>query len=174
MPDAPVPVANIMTWFNPGDTLGPRPNSATDTPPTIQLTGYPGASFHTPLDPFDGKIEGDKQPNDAVIVPIFTDTTGMRCVLVWEDDVLNAHVIDNQSGLTMFWVRDDAITRHLEIVTPRLRAERFLQGTISGLIIDGPVPAPVENTERYGHGTPTTWGSDCPGSIKRSFCGTPC
>lgn len=176
MPNVVLPGPGKMAWFNPGATLGPRQALANqnDTPPTVQLTGYIGGSFLTPIDPFGGVNPGANPPVTAVIVPVFPHDTTMRCTLVWKDDIVGVHVVDIRDGLAVLWIREDAITRNVEFVTPTIREERFLEGRISELIAAGSVSTPASSSPRRHDATPTTWGSDCPGSVKRSFCGTPC
>lgn len=177
MPNVTLPTSTKIAWFKPGATLGPRPRLANpnDTPPTIQITGYVGRAFRTSIDPFDGLSVGGQAPPDDVIVPVFPhDTNCLQYTLVWKDDIVAVDVLDNRDGLTVLWIRDDAITRNVEYVTPTIREERFLDGRISALIAAGSVATPSPSTPRRLDTTPTTWGSDCPGSVRKSYCGTPC
>lgn len=176
MPNVSVSTSIIMSWLRPGNTLGPRPPLANpdDTPPAIQLTGYVGSKFLTPVDPFVGVDPGGTPPTSAVIVPVFPDTAGTRCVLVWEDDIVAIKVIDTDDGQTVLWVRDDAITRNLEFETPQTRVEHFLEGKIADIINAGSVTKPSASAPWSPLNAPGTWGEQCAASVRRSYCGKPC
>jgi hypothetical protein len=172
-----------VNWFDPGDSLGPRPTDAAGQGPTITLTGYNGKQRFEPANPYepsadeldgDSKIKADARGKIIyrALVPLFKDSTCTDHILVWADDIL--HHVELDDGRVTLIIRADAVIRDVRVLRPADRDRRLLEGRVADLLRDldlrprGPEPPPDRGDAL------DTYGRDCPASLAKSHCPAKC
>jgi hypothetical protein len=172
-----------VDWFDPGDSLGPRPAEGAGDGPSITLTGFNGKRRFEPANPLrpaadeldqNGKIRSAAAKNIVfrAVVPLFRDSTCTDHILVWAEDIL--HHVELEDGRVTVVVRADAVIRDVRVLRPADRDRLLLEGRVADLLRDldlrprGPEPPPDRGDALE------TYGRDCPASLAKSHCPAKC